>query len=229
MEIPNANISDLTGIEDFTALEDLDISGNPLVGDQEYPSFLDLSNVPTLRNLIMDGNGDDITVDINKLILNNNPNLEEIIMVDNWAIQFIDLQGSDTSLNNLSIGIISGYPGYPEVCIQVSNPTQAENGQGVYANWTYSENCSFSANCNLSVPNFTAEKIKLYPNPSKEYFSISNLQNPVKTVQLFNLQGKLLKTYTNQESYNISGLVKGIYMVKVETKNSVAIKKLLVE
>lgn len=229
LEIPDANISDLTGIEDFTALENLNISGNPLVGDQDYPSFLDLSIVPSLKNLRMNGKEDNITVDINKLILNNNPNLEEITINYNWAIQFIDLQGSDISLNNLMMVIDSGYPDFPEVCVQVSNPTQAANGQGIYATWSVSENCSFSANCNLSTQNYSLEKISLYPNPSNNYFSIGNLQNSVKTVKLYNLQGKLQKEYKNQETYSIAGLAKGLYMVKIETENASAFKKLMVK
>jgi hypothetical protein len=61
-----------------------------------------------------------------------------------------------------------------------------------------------------------AESIALYPNPSKDYF---NLSEAIKTVDIYNVTGQLVKSYkggfTSEYNFSVSDLRKGIYFVKL--------------
>jgi hypothetical protein len=69
----------------------------------------------------------------------------------------------------------------------------------------------------LATDNFNiAESIALYPNPSKDYF---NLSEAIKTVDIYNVTGQLVKSYkggfTSEYNFSVSDLRKGIYFVKL--------------
>ncbi|MBL0013860.1 MAG: T9SS type A sorting domain-containing protein [Flavobacterium sp.] len=74
----------------------------------------------------------------------------------------------------------------------------------------------------------TSDVTNIYPNPSSDYFFISN--NVVK-VEIFSISGQLVKSFSNQPTgyqYNISDLKTGMYMVKiVDENNRVKTTKLL--
>jgi 1,4-alpha-glucan branching enzyme len=61
-----------------------------------------------------------------------------------------------------------------------------------------------------------AESIALYPNPSKDYF---NLSDAIKIVDIYNVTGQLVKSYkggfTSEYNFSVSDLRKGIYFVKL--------------
>lgn len=59
------------------------------------------------------------------------------------------------------------------------------------------------------------QEVSLYPNPSSEYFSLSI---PAKQVSLFTLTGQLIRTFnqnTEGNTYNVSDLANGLYLVKI--------------
>ena len=66
------------------------------------------------------------------------------------------------------------------------------------------------------------------PNPSTDYFYISNT---VSKVEIFSVSGQLVKSFTNQPTgyqYNVSDLRSGMYMVKIlDENNRVKTTKLL--
>lgn len=86
----------------------------------------------------------------------------------------------------------------------------------------------------LSVNNFDAAKpIKIYPNPSKGSVNITNL-NAIKTIEFYTILGQKVKQIdTNQSntlSLRLSGLKKGIYLVKFISNNgNTNVKKLVLE
>ncbi|MFC7775234.1 alpha-amylase family glycosyl hydrolase [Flavobacterium sp. GCM10027622] len=61
-----------------------------------------------------------------------------------------------------------------------------------------------------------ADSIGLYPNPSKEYF---NLTEAIKTVDIYNVTGQLVKSFkggfTSDYNFSTTDLRKGIYFVKL--------------
>ena len=71
-------------------------------------------------------------------------------------------------------------------------------------------------------------KASMYPNPTTDTFTIE-MENEVKSVEVFSLQGQKVLTSKNK-NVNVSGLSKGMYLVRIEdVDNAVATKKLMVE
>ena len=72
----------------------------------------------------------------------------------------------------------------------------------------------------------TDENIKLVPNPAQNsFYVVTNLT--VKSLKLFNINGKLIKNIDNQITMNISEYPKGIYYVLVETNKGQLRQKLI--
>lgn len=125
--------------------------------------------------------------------------------------------------------------------IQINpNPTSAEvSNLIVYNNELY-----FSANAGgglgkelyaymdpaLAANDFqlTGNAIKLYPNPTKSHFELATTAN-VEKVEVYSLQGQLVKTFANQNQYEINDLAKGMYIVKISAQEGVANKTLVIE
>ena len=73
----------------------------------------------------------------------------------------------------------------------------------------------------LSVQNETLIGFSLYPNPTQSTF---NMNMNVSNVEIYDLTGKLVKSFkgnfTQTDSFNISTLNSGMYMVKVQNENN---------
>ena len=73
----------------------------------------------------------------------------------------------------------------------------------------------------LSVQNETLIGFSLYPNPTQSTF---NINMNVSNVEIYDLTGKLVKSFkgnfTQTDSFNISTLNSGMYMVKVQNENN---------
>ncbi len=68
-----------------------------------------------------------------------------------------------------------------------------------------------------------SEKIRIYPNPAKEYILIKNLpEGEVSTVEVYNIFGRRMLSFSQSASsidtvqkFDVSTLAKGIYMIRV--------------
>ncbi|NLK57227.1 MAG: T9SS type A sorting domain-containing protein [Bacteroidales bacterium] len=84
----------------------------------------------------------------------------------------------------------------------------------------------------LGFINYCKENsITVYPNPFQTYFYIDNLQDNIKSIQLFDLRGKeiAIKTTTTNKSAIISplNLSKSIYILKVGTEKEIFYQKII--
>jgi starch-binding outer membrane protein SusE/F len=77
---------------------------------------------------------------------------------------------------------------------------------------------------NLSSERFDNNLFAIYPNPASDMFRIAGEFNQV---QIFNISGQLVKTYTNNDALSVADLNAGIYMVKVTGEAGVSVKKLI--
>lgn len=71
--------------------------------------------------------------------------------------------------------------------------------------------------------------ISLYPNPVRDIFSVK-AKNVIKSVSLFDVQGRLLQTRINSESeieLDISTRSKGVYFVKILTEKGIKVEKII--
>ena len=89
------------------------------------------------------------------------------------------------------------------------------------------ENTTFQA---LSNPDYeTDASISVYPNPSNGNVNI-NCNNNIKSVQLFDVQGRLLETdLINQTNtvIDISGKSKGVYFLKIISDKGIGVEKIV--
>lgn len=80
---------------------------------------------------------------------------------------------------------------------------------------------------NLSAAQFSKGTLAIYPNPANSYFTINA---DVTNVEVFNITGQLVKSFTASQQYNISDLSSGLYVVKAkDANNKVSTAKLVVE
>ncbi len=79
----------------------------------------------------------------------------------------------------------------------------------------------------LSTSNFEIATISVYPNPAKDYFSVTGIN--IEEISLIGIDGKLLMTTTNPNYINTDQLEAGVYLVKIKTANSKISKKIVVQ
>lgn len=62
-------------------------------------------------------------------------------------------------------------------------------------------------------------RVSVYPNPSTDYFKLNlpaEVKAEVKGVELYDMSGKLVKSFKPADSYSIADLAKGVYVVKIK-------------
>lgn len=223
-------ITNLIGLEDFTALEVLDISGIGFINEfvDDIPPYLNLSTLVSLEELYFTQGSvhENVLFD---LVLRNNPNLTKLESLDVGWLEYIDLEGSDVSLNNLLMNFTGDWQ---DICVNVTNPVAAQNAQGIYGTWdvTYTAQTgvlSYSDDCDiLSVSLKDKVIFTLYPNPVTNNFYIESTQD-FEQVEIYTLQGRLIKTFLPQENYNIAELPSGLYFVKVKGNRGSTTQKIV--
>ncbi|QVY66116.1 T9SS type A sorting domain-containing protein [Polaribacter sp. Q13] len=67
------------------------------------------------------------------------------------------------------------------------------------------------------VKDYEAKKIAVFPNPTTDFISIENATNEIKSVTIFNVMGKQVKTFNKHSNLDVSNLAKGIYLLKTNT------------
>ena len=74
-------------------------------------------------------------------------------------------------------------------------------------------------NVALSVDDFETQdtSVKVYPNPTKNSFRIDS-NKTIESVELYNITGQLLKTFSEEANYDISDLATGIYIANIKTQ-----------
>lgn len=75
--------------------------------------------------------------------------------------------------------------------------------------------------CSLGVDDTAAVSFSIHPNPATDFGMITGIKD-IKTIQLYDLTGKLIQNHNVQgESFRIdlSGLAPGVYVVKVSNSN----------
>lgn len=88
---------------------------------------------------------------------------------------------------------------------------------------------SFKYSKIISLENKSQNEVSIYPNPTTDYFSISeNIK--FEKLQIVDLSGKILKEflYQNGNKYSLSGLIEGIYLVKISNRNNLINSKIIV-
>ncbi len=80
----------------------------------------------------------------------------------------------------------------------------------------------------------TNEEVTIYPNPTTHQFQVSSTKYKVVAVSIYNVVGEqvlqsAIKNPQSEISINVSGLMRGVYIVEVSTEQGVVRKKLIKE
>ncbi|MFD1614779.1 T9SS type A sorting domain-containing protein [Gelatiniphilus marinus] len=189
LSVTNQNITDLTGIEDFTAIQLLDCSNNKI-------KHADLRANTALTGIYFSNND----LETLNLKIGNTANLEEIITTNNQNLLCIEVDDATYATANLSGGIDE----------QTS----------------FSEDCSTLSTSELDFAN----KTKLYPNPATHSITIkTSLEKDITSIEIYNLIGKRMPLPSSENNtFNISHLASGIYILNIYIEEKNVVKKLVV-
>lgn len=174
LDISNSNVSDLTGIEDFTALTNLNCSNNQ-IDSLGLGSNLNLSDLNCSNNLL---DTIDLSLNQNIVVLNISANqlnnvdlsslasLEDLNCSNNSLAQLdliansnlISLNCSSNQLEGLNVrngnnNLLTSFNSSSNTnlyCIEVDDPDLANNNSGVYVSWIYDTNITFNENCHYN-------------------------------------------------------------------------------
>ncbi len=222
------NISDLTGIEDFTALEDLDISLNP-IGFPPNTIDIEFSSNSQLKHFWMIGGDDAFYNFVESIDLSQNLLLEEIFVTGNWPLRQLDLKTGGNDVQNLHIDISispNDLQGQTQAennnlfCIQVTDEVAATAGTGVYFTWTIVADNNpyyFSETCALGTERFLEEKVFIYPNPTSDILFFKSMNTIFSSVHIYDDLGRLIveTPYPIDNQIDLSKLKDGVYVVKL--------------
>ncbi|WP_417197821.1 T9SS type A sorting domain-containing protein [Bizionia sp.] len=229
------NISDLTGIQDFSALEELNCAANQLTAldvsqnanletlycFQNQLQALDVSNNTQLTYL--DCSNNLLTV----LDVDQNQYLERLYCTDNDLLVLDVSLNSDlytlscynnnlhelnvANANNTNFNLFQANNNPNLTCIQIDNgftpPTDSSWQKDATA--AYSDSCS-----TLGIETIAIDTLKIYPNPVEDYLTITS-KTSLK-LHLYNLQGQLVKTVKVDKNTTVdfNGLPSGFYFLR---------------
>ena len=86
----------------------------------------------------------------------------------------------------------------------------ADDGSGIGTE-LYAYNDPFLGTEEVDI---TAKNVVLFPNPSTDYFEVQS-NGTIQQVQVYSLQGQLVKSFDQRQRYDVSDLAKGVYVVKI--------------
>lgn len=85
----------------------------------------------------------------------------------------------------------------------------------------------------LGNPSFETDNIVLYPNPASDFVSISNANEIISAVSIYEISGKRIYTVTNnmtsEINLNVTHFAKGLYLVEIISDNQKSVKKLVIK
>ncbi len=218
-------ISSLTGIEEFSNLEMLDIEMN------------ELTNIDILSQnsslFYLDAESNEITsVDLSSntaleyLYLNLN-NLTSLDISQNTNMVRLGCYGNNLSSLNIQNGnntnLIELYAlNNPNLnCVQVDDVAYANNqtcNQNAETGFCVDDSVTFNTNCNLSIKVPENIEISVYPNPTASIVKIKS-SDQIREVVVYSVFGKRVLAQQNTTSLDLSKLNSGMYFMNVKTNH----------
>ncbi len=227
------NISDLTGIEAFTSLTQLNCRYNQLTS-------LNISNNTALTILMAGGN--EIT---NLTIISNSRDNSNITYLEcsGNLISSLDVSsltlltslycGYNANLSSLNVanGNNTNFTAFNALsspaltCIEVDNATYSTD------NWTNIDaTASFSEDCGgVGIETNEQEKqLSIYPNPTTGQLSVISNQLSITNISIIDITGKTVKSINkNTNTVDVSDLQNGLYILKIQTENGTVQKRFI--
>lgn len=220
----NLFITDLTGIEAFVSLKNLDCQYNNL-------THLNVSANTALTYLACGEN------QLTTLNVSANPNLIQLYCAYN-KLTTLDLDSNislaaincqDNLLNSLNLAnghnnIISHLKAHNNpnlACIRVDDSTYSVS-QWVGSSYQFDSDIIFSTTCGSTSGINKSDLITLsiYPNPANDMINIHTDATIISSL-IYDFSGSLVAIFKGHE-YSVSHLNSGLYLINVDTKSGIA-------
>lgn len=203
INVANANIQDLTGIEAFTEIIGLQAFGNATL------TSVDVSQNTKLTQLLLEQTGISGILDLSMLT------------------ELVDFKAHTTALTaiNMANGNNSNVTRFNVISSTVTC-VQIDAGFTPNSNWDIPASASFDENCPtiLSVDEFSLNSIAIYPNPTASDLHIKMNRN-LKEVIIYSVLGKEVLS-TPSKNIDVSRLLNGVYIIRIKDENgNVATKR----
>ena len=216
LDVNDKNISDLTGIEDFTALTYLFCYENQLTSlDVSQNTALITLTCYTNQLTSLDVSSNN---DLNFLYCENNQ-LTSLDVSQNTALVGLRCYSNQlTSLdvrngNNINLTSLDSSNNPDLICIFVDDASYStENWTNIDPASTFVNN---EAECALSIGDNAFElDVTIYPNPTDNYLFIEGNKNPI-SISIYNLLGAEVISKSNTDKINVSELSNGVYVIRI--------------
>ncbi|PZW38777.1 putative secreted protein (Por secretion system target) [Mesonia algae] len=247
------NINDLTGLENFIALEEVRISngGQPNVNlDIDLTSNSNLEKIIIIKfagltNLDITGliNLEELSVSdvsdappvmmLDEVDLSTNSNIKSLTLI-NCFIDKINLKnGNNHNMTNFELTAFIAGPEPQDTsldafCAEVDDASAATANMSPYNTWIVYGSASYydQGECMLSLNKSSKIEVTLFPNPVQNSFQIKTSEE-IERVQIFSNEGKKVTYFGSQSKYDISQLPTGMYFVKIQSNQGEAIQRIV--
>ncbi|WP_299213496.1 T9SS type A sorting domain-containing protein [uncultured Dokdonia sp.] len=246
-------INDLTGIQDFTSLEHLFVVGIECTalnfGDLNNLTYfegisntnltsVDLSQCENIATILLsDSNISSIELpqspslvsfvcrnaQLTSLDLSEYPNLTTVSVAQN-ALETLII----TNENNTNITSFNATNNPILSCIIVDDAVYSQNNWlNIDSTTTFVET---QEECEaLSIGEVPNIEMKIYPNPASQFFRVESNQE-ITNVTIIDITGKVVKFFKQHlETYPVTDLSEGLYIVTIETNLGKSTQKLIVK
>ncbi|APY12493.1 hypothetical protein BWZ22_15265 [Seonamhaeicola sp. S2-3] len=229
INLPNVNgkISNISGIELFTNLIELNIAGNN-ISDLSDLTGVNLSDksVNTKGQLISNQN----TIEVLNCSFNNLISLD----VSNLsALKSLNCSNNQLEDLNVKNGINTSFLVFNATNNPNLNCINVDNTEYSTTNWSNIDvQTIFSVDCSntlaIDAPKSLAAKIQVYPNPVNKTLNIVALSTiNIKKITLFNILGQQFNQPLKNK-INVTNYQKGLYLLKIQTDKGIVTKKIMI-
>ena len=247
-------INNLAVIEAFINLESLTVHGTMIeelnvstLVNLKYLdcvdnmlTHLDVSNNPLLEYLNISSGGDVLPFNaFTEIDLSHNPNISELIAIG--GLEHIDLRNGNNNADMLiNISKIMWQGTDPSIvyntCIEVDDAIAAQTNQLPYSEWsimhTAIQTYELVASCLAGTEKLRGMLVTFYPNPTSDVLHL-DVQGSgiIDNVVLFDISGRVVREHNavTTDGISVSGLQKGMYILKVVSGKNIQTEKIIVE
>jgi len=226
------SISDLTGIEAFTALTNLNFSNNQIATvdllQNTALTTLNCSNNPTTSLILPNGSNlttlDASSIQLQSMDLSMLTGLTSVQVQNSTSLSSLNVaNGNNEDFNTFDA---SNTPNL--ACVTVDNVSYSD---AVWIPWgSIDSGDQFSLDCStLGTSNVDLNsKLKIYPVPVKSDVFISSEFRILKTA-IFSISGQKLLEEENTNHIDLSKLATGVYTMNIITNEGIVRKKIIKE
>jgi hypothetical protein len=174
---------------------------------------------------VINGTPPSLSTNTNSLTFNSNAASSTFDIISNTSWTITSTESWITTLptfgaNNATIS----------VSVQQNPNSTNRNGQLIVEGSGLTEIVNIVQNGNtVGIENLESKDIRVFPNPTKDWIQVTFSNEDLATVSVLDLSGRVLANYGNFSSndmINLSHLVNGFYIIKIEINNTVSTYKI---